>query len=257
MEGTKLAIAALLLLSGCAVPIAAGLDETDANRVVVALEDNGVAAHKEPDPTLENHWRVTVARDDASAATAVLTRESLPAPVTPGVLDTVGKGSLVPSRAAEHARLIAGTAGDLERSLRAVDGMLSVRVHVAVPHPDPLGGERPPAGPTASVLLRHRGATPPIAIADVQRLVAGAVPGLEPARVSVVATPVPAPGRPPERELSRLGPVTVTRASMLPLRLVIGAAALLNVVLLGLVAVLWQRTKRQAAVLAERDLPRG
>ena len=100
MVGRTLAFTALLMVSGCAVPIAAGLDEGDANRVVVALEENGVAAHKEPDPQVENHWRVTVARDDTSAATAVLTRESLPAPLAPGVLDTLGKGSLVPSRAA-------------------------------------------------------------------------------------------------------------------------------------------------------------
>jgi type III secretion protein J len=250
--GKLLAIAALLALSGCGVPIAAALDEGDANRIVVALEDNGVAAHKEPDPQVENRWRVSVARDDASAATAVLTRESLPAEAAPGVLDALGKGSVVPSRAAEHARFVAGTAGELERSLRAVDGVLSVRVHLAVPPSDPLSGETKPTGPTASVLLRHRGATPPIATADIQRLVAGAIPGLGPAQVSVVSSSVPAPGRPPERELSRFGPITVTRASMPPLRIVVGAAALLNLVLLGVVGVLWSRTKKQQLLLAER-----
>jgi type III secretion protein J len=252
MAGKILALAALLTLSGCAVPIAAGLDEGDANRIVVALEDNGLAAHKEPDTQIENRWRVSVARDDASAATAVLTRESLPTPAAPGVLDALGKSSVVPSRTAEHARYVTGTAGELERSLRAVDGILSVRVHLAVPPTDPLAGEDKPVGPTASVLMRHRGATPPVATADVQRLVAGAVPGLLPTQVSVVSSSVPAAGRPPERELSRLGPITVTRASMPPLRIVVGAAALLNIVLLGLVAVLWSRTKKQQMLLAER-----
>jgi type III secretory pathway lipoprotein EscJ len=100
--------------------------------------------------------------------------------------------------------------------------------------------------------LRHRGATPPIATADIQRLVAGAVPGLEPAQVSVVSSSVPAPGRPPERELSRFGPITVTRASMPPLRIVVGAAALLNIVLLAVVGLLWSRTKKQQLLLADR-----
>jgi type III secretion protein J len=252
MAGKVLAIGALLALSGCAVPIAAGLDEGDANRIVVALEDNGVAAHKEPDPQVENRWRISVARDDASAATAVLTRESLPAPAAPGVLDALGKSSVVPSRTAEHARFITGTAGELERSLRALDGVLSVRVHLAVPPRDPLAGEDKQLGPTASVLMRHRGATPPVATADVQRLVAGAVPGLLPAQVSVVSSSVPAPGRPPERELSRFGPITVTRASMSPLRIVVGAVAVLNILLLGLVALLWSRTKKQQMLLADR-----
>jgi type III secretion protein J len=252
MAGKFLAAAALLVLTGCGVPIAAGLEESDANRIVVALEDNGVAARKEPDTETENRWRITVARDDASAATAVLTRESLPAPAAPGVLDALGKSSVVPSRTAEHARWIAGTAGELERSLRAVDGVLSVRVHLAVPPTDPLAREQKPLSPTASVLLRHRGATPPVATADVQRLVAGAVPGLETGQVSVVSSSVPAPGRPPERELSRFGPITVTRASMPPLRIVVGAAALLNVALLGVVGLLWSRTKKQQLLLAER-----
>jgi type III secretory pathway lipoprotein EscJ len=182
----------------------------------------------------------------------VLTRESLPAPAAPGVLDALGKSSVVPSRTAEHARFIAGTAGELERSLRALDGVLSVRVHLAVPRSDPLSGEQKPLGPTASVLMRHRGATPPVATADVQRLVAGAVPGLEPAQVSVVSSSVPAPGRPPERELARFGPITVTRASMPPLRIVVGSAALLNILLLGVVFALWSRTRKQQLLLAER-----
>ena len=101
------AAAIVLFATGCAVPVAAGLDEADANRVVVALEDNGVAAQKEVDAENEGRWSVSVARDDASAAVAVLTRESLPPPDAPGVLETLGKGSIVPSRAAEHAKLFA------------------------------------------------------------------------------------------------------------------------------------------------------
>ena len=244
-------LAALLVPLGCAVPVAAGLDETGANRVVVALEDNGVVAQKEPDPAVEGRWRVRVAGDDASAAVAVLMRESLPHPEAPGVLDALGKGSIVPSRTAEQAKLTLGTAGELERSLRALDGVLSARVHLAVPPPDPLNSDKKPRLPTASVLIRHRGATPPIGASDVQRLVAGAVPGLEQNHVVVVATPVPAPARPPERELARFGPITVTRSSMLSLRLIVGAAVLLNVILIGLVLTLWSRVRRTQGALSE------
>src|SRR6185369_4054001 len=41
------------LLTGCNVPIAAGLDESDANHAVVALEKSGVAAEKDRDPESE------------------------------------------------------------------------------------------------------------------------------------------------------------------------------------------------------------
>src|SRR5688572_12358055 len=67
-----------LALLGCSVPIASGLDETDANRVVVALEGSGIAADKEIDPTNEGRFRVSVARDDAAGAATVLGQENLP-----------------------------------------------------------------------------------------------------------------------------------------------------------------------------------
>lgn len=251
----RLALALVLLaaafVTACSVPVATGLDDTDSNRVLVALEKSGVAAQKEQDPGSEGHWRVTVARDDAPAAVAILTQEGLPPPSTPGVLDALGKGSIVPSRTAEHAKLIAGTAGDLERSLLAVDGVLSARVHLAVPEKTAFFDEGKEPDPTASVLIRHSGATTPIAVRQVQRLVAGAVPGLEPDHVSVVETPSVALKRPPERELSRFGPITVTRSSMLPLRLIVGGAVLLNVLLLGLLVIVWGRGRRTALELAE------
>ncbi len=249
--GPSLALSALLL-AACNVPIAVGLDENDANHAVVALEKSGVAADKERDPESEGHWRISVARDDASSAAGVLSAESLPPPASPGVLDTLGQGSIVPSQTSEQAKFVAGVSGELERSLRSLDGVVSVRVHLAVPVQDALMPSESPALPSASVLLRHRGAAPPIAIADVQRLVAGAVPGLTPAQVSVVASPVPPNTRPPERELSRFGPVTVTRGSVFPLRSIVGGAVLLNLGLLGALLLFWSRARRAESSLAEQ-----
>ena len=100
----------LLLVAGCSVPVASGLSEPDANEVLVALEGGNVAAAKESDPTVEGRFRVTVSRDDASAAITILQQNNLPPPQAPGVLDTLGEGSLVPSRTAEHAKL-EGTIG--------------------------------------------------------------------------------------------------------------------------------------------------
>ena len=240
------------LLAACNVPIAVGLDENDANHAVVALEKSGVAADKERDPDSEGHWRISVARDDASSAAGILSSESLPPAASPGLLETLGQGSIVPSRASEQAKFVAGTSGELERSLRSLDGVVSVRVHLAIAVQDSLSPEETRAPASASVLLRHRGAAPPIAINDIQRLVAGAVPGLLAAQVSVVASPVPSPPRQTERELSRFGPVTVTRASVFPLRTIVGGALLLNLGLLGALFLLWSRARRAESTLAEQ-----
>jgi type III secretion protein J len=239
----------------CAVPVATGLDESDANRAVLALVTKGVAADKELDPDGEGSWRVNVARDEASAAAAVLARESLPRPKAAGLLEALGGDSLVPSRLSEHARLIAGTAGELERSLSALEGVLSARVHVALAARDNLDFDQAPPPVTASVLLKHRGATPPIAVADVQRLVAGAVPGLRPDLVSVVATPTPATSRDSAHELTRVGPLTLARGSMPPLRWFIGGIAVVNIGLIALLLVLWSRVRKAELALEQARVP--
>jgi type III secretory pathway lipoprotein EscJ len=103
------------------------------------------------------------------------------------------------------------------------------------------------------VLIRHRGAAPPLAASEVQRLVAGAVPGLRAEQVSVVLTPVAGAARPPDRELSRFGPLTVTRASVTPLRAIVAVAVLLNAILLGAVLALLARVRRTEHALAEQQ----
>jgi type III secretory pathway lipoprotein EscJ len=127
---------------------------------------------------------------------------------------------------------------------------------LAVPEADALAPEQEQKAPSASVLLRHRGPTPPLAVGEIQRLVAGAVASLDPSAVNVIATPAPQARRPAERELARFGPVTVTRASMTPLRLIVGIAALLNLVLLVVAFALWSRMRRAHGRLAELESAR-
>lgn len=239
-----------LFLSACTSAVANDLPEAEANRAVVALEGHGVSAEKERDPETEGRFRVTVGRDEAAAAAGILAQEAVPSRDNPGVLASLGNGSMVPSRLAEHARLLAGISGELEQSLQAVDGVVSARVHVAAPEHSPLE-EGPAVKPSASVLIRHRGAAAPLAASDVQRLVAGAVPGLAAADVSVVATPAPTSARPADKELRRVGPITVTRASLSPLRFVAAGAVLLNLVLLGAVLLLWSKVRRTEDALGQ------
>ena len=246
---------ACALATACSVPVVAGLDDGDASRVVVALEQSGVASEKERDPDKEGGYRVLVARDDASTALSVLADEGLPPRAAPGLLEALGKGSLVPSRATEHARVVAGTGDELERSLLGLDGVVSARVHLGVAGHDPLGLDEKEPPSTASVLLRHRGPTPPITASDVQRLVAGAVPGLAAEQVSVVMLPVPPRPRALERQLARLGPLTVTHASLFALRAMVGVAVLLSAALLACVVGLWSRLRRTEQALRDATPP--
>jgi hypothetical protein len=68
----------------------------------------------------------------------------------------------------------------------------------------------------------------------------------------VVALPVPVLVRPTEHELSRFGPVTVTRGSVFPLRSIVGSALLLNLGLLAALLWVWARARRAESSLAEQ-----
>jgi type III secretion protein J len=180
--------------------------------------------------------------------------EDLPSPPSSGLLDAMGKGALLPSRLAEHAQFLAGLSGELERTLLAVEGMLSARVHVSIPEADPLR-EGPRVKATASVLLQHRGATPPIDIHEVKRIVAGAAPGLAPDDVAVVMVPRPGSNA-AERALSRLGPITATRGSVALLRFVTAGVVIVDLALVFAVLLLWSRLRRlRASAIEPPNMP--
>jgi len=247
-------LALLLLLAGCAVPVAAALDEDDANRIVVALDRAGVDGSKEVDAQSEGKFRVLVPRDDVAKALSAMRDEELPRPRSVGVLDAMDKGALVPSAQAEHAQYVAGLAGELGRTLEGVDGVLVARVHLNLPPADPFR-DGPPAKASASVLIEHRGSTPPLATDAVQRLVSGAVPNLATGDVTVVAVSRPAPAAHGEAQLAHVGPIAVARGSATALKgLLAGLVGLAALLAVGTL-VLFSRLARARAELLEK--PKG
>ena len=233
---------------GCSVPVANGLDEGEANRIVVALDRASIDAAKESDPAAEGKFRVTVARDDVAAALGAMRDEELPRPRPAGVLDAFGKGALVPSETQERAAFVAGLEGEFERTLDGVDGVLSARVHLNLPASDPLRDRSALRG-SASVLLEHRGATPPLSADSVQRIVSGGAPGLTPADVNVVLLPRPAPPATREKGLGHVGPLAVARGSIRPLEIAFVALVLVVTFLAGVTLFLYLRLSRLRAAV--------
>ncbi len=256
LRSSRVLLACLVpaLLVACSVPVAGGLDDTEANRVFVALDRANIDAAKEQDPVGDGKWRVSVARDDLPRALSVMRGEDLPRRDLPGVIDAVGKGSLVPSEAMEHAQLVFGIAGELERSLEGIDGILTARVHLNVPAASPLRDSAPPRG-TAAVLVEHRGAAPPLSADSIQRLVAGGVAGLMPADVAVVMVARNArPGFDGGDGLAHVGPIAVGRASMRQLQAALVGLVALAALLAGATLVLYSRLARARSARSD-DLP--
>jgi type III secretion protein J len=237
-----------LVLTGCETAVAGGLSETQANEMLVALQQEGVGALKEPDEGARNErvWRVTVPSDDAARALQVLRANNLPRAAAPGLHEVFGDGSLVPTPTEERGRYAAALAGELSRSIETIDGVLGARVHVAIPDARSFSLDESPRAPRASVLVRHRGQEAPFDQGAIQALVAGAVDGLEGEQVSVVsvATQVESREAPP---LAKVGPVWVAQGSARLLRGIFAAAAISGMLVaagLGLLTLRHQRARR-------------
>ncbi len=235
-------IAAVLLafvfLAGCADDeILHGLDERQANEVLVALDGAGIRGRKEREDRADGAWVVSVPARDSPRAQRVLADGGLPRARPPGFGDVFSKGSMVPTPTEEHALYLHALGGELARTIEAIDGVVGARVHVGLPQADPLRpGERPP--PRGSVLVRCR----PSSCEAVRRfegglrsLVAGAADGLDPSAVSVVFAEA-------TESSPKAPPVPRRRSAVLVALAAVAALAALAVGGAGL----WSRRRREA-----------
>src|ERR1700678_3749252 len=93
--------------------------------------------------------------------------------------DALGTTSFVQN--INHLRALEG---ELARTIRAIDCIQAARVHLVLPERPLFSREAPE--PSASIVLRVRGALEPQQIRAIRHLVASAVSGLKPQRVSIV-----------------------------------------------------------------------
>jgi type III secretion protein J len=241
--GPLLRILAPLLLAGCArEEILHDLDERQAAEVVVALDEGGIPAGKAragPD----GGFTVEVSAPDAARALRLLADRDLPRPRPPGFGEVFAKGGLVPTATEERALYQHALAGELARSVEAIDGVVGARVHLALAEPDPMRpGDRP--APRAAVLVRCRPAACAAVRAlepGIRSLVAGAADRLEPAAVAVVmaeAREAPAQAAPRRRLWPKVAAILAGAAAL-------GAAAALAAWFRGRV-----RSRRTVTTLA-------
>src|ERR1700750_3187421 len=93
--------------------------------------------------------------------------------------DAIGATSFVQN--INHLRALEG---ELARTIRAIDRVQAVRVHLVLPERPLFSRETPE--PSAAIVLRVRGALEPQQVRAIRHLVASSVNGLKPQRVSVV-----------------------------------------------------------------------
>jgi type III secretion protein J len=235
------------LVLGCSARVQQGLDERQANEIQTVLVERGFGARKAVEDGRPPTWAVEVDPVDAADAVRVLAELGLPRARPAGVRELLRPG-LVPDPVEQHALLLEAQSGELARTLEAVDGVVSARVHLVRPQPVRAGAPIPPT--KAAVYLRAR----PAAAAhlesmreELRGLVAGSVEGLEPAGVTLVVSEVVS-GVPPRAPPPRAGWAPVLLGGLL-----LGVGALGG----GLVLLLRRRharTQPSAATAALRPV---
>ncbi len=231
-----------LLALGCDVPVQYGLDEGAANEVVTALERANIAAAKvrQEGGGNEATFIITVTnQEDVRRAIELMRNLGLPRTRRSGLAEVYGQASLVPSATEEKARFIKALGNDIERTLETIDGVVSARVHIVPPETDPLAADpsKQRVSAQAGVLIKTRaGVMIPLKELDVQRLVAGAVAGMDPSKVAVVVTAAPDWATTGQPSLIAVGPIRMTPGSRTvligALLIVLGVVAVLALVLL-------------------------
>ena len=239
----------VVLAIGCSTPIQHGLDETTANEVMTALERDGIEASKARDESNGETFVISVPKVQALRALQVLQSLGLPRGRRSGFGEIYKQASLVPTPTEDRARYLGALAGEIERTLETVDGVVTARVHLVLSEPDPLAVDgKPRVAAQAAVLLKVRPAPAALREADVQKLVAGSVPGLLPEAVAVVVTP--AAEAPSQRApaLASVGPVQVDPAG----RKLLLAGLLGGLAIIATLAVLLLITARRLAGLERK-----
>ncbi len=189
----------LLFITACqsSKTIVNGLDERDANEILVLLAQKHISARKIEQKTSGAAagqkivlWDVAVSRENAVRATEILSENGLPRVHGPNLLDLFSSSGLVPSDTAEKIRYQVGLADTIANMIRKMDGIVDANVELSFPEEDPLNpsAKLPPI--TASVYVKHTGVLddPNRHLAyKIKQLVSGAISGLSYDNVNVIS----------------------------------------------------------------------
>lgn len=183
-----LAMSSFLLLAGCKEEsLYGGLSLRDANEMNAVLATAGIDATRTAGT--DNTFTLSVPKDQLAEAVQLLSSKGYPKESYRTLADVFPGNGLVVSPFEHRARFMFALSQELERTISSIDGVVSARVHVAVPEYELRGsaGQKP----SASVLVHHQPSIDPSDLAPKIRLiVANGVQGLAYSDVSIAFFPV-------------------------------------------------------------------
>lgn len=183
-------IGLLLVLTGCSKQnLYANQSEQHANEMIAVLGENGIQADKEAGE--EGTYNVNVSQADFAKSVELLRARGLPREQFESLGTIFKPGGLNETPLAQRARLVYGLQQELSQTINEIDGVVTARVQLAMPQPDPLSQDIRPS--SASVLVKYRtGFDLRSQTSAIKALVANGVEGLSYDNVSVVMVPAQA-----------------------------------------------------------------
>lgn len=140
-----------------------GLDEREANEILVFLSSKNLSANKIQSPggggggSKIITWDIIVNEKDATEAMALLNQAGLPRKRSQNLLSIFSNVGLVPSERQDKIRYEAGLAEQIASVIRKIDGVLDAEVQISFPEEDPLNPGKTKGKITASVYVKHNG----------------------------------------------------------------------------------------------------
>lgn len=172
-----------------------GLEEKEANEILVFLSTKGINATKVQAASEGGGgsktvlWNISIDSSQASEAMALLNQAGLPRRRGANLLNIFSNTSLVPSGMQDKVRYQAGLAEQIASTIRKIDGVLDADLQISFPDEDPFNPNAPKQKITASVYIKHSGVLDdPNAhlISRLKRLVAGSINGLDYDHVTII-----------------------------------------------------------------------
>lgn len=189
-----------IFLAGCETTntIISGLDEREANLIVVFLESKGIKAQKiraSTGPQMGGEqtgpkFDIGVSEHQAIEAMSILNRNGLPRKQGTNLLDLFAKSGLMTSDKEETIRYQAGLAQQITNTILMIDGVIDASLQLSFP-PENTGVIETQQEPiTAAVYVKHQGVyDDPNAHLEnkIKRIVSGSVTGLDINNVTVIS----------------------------------------------------------------------
>lgn len=217
----------IMMLAACSsrVELISQVSESQANDVIAALSNRGIAAEKVPGK--DGMVSVDVAQDRIARAIGIMRAEGLPHEPYASMGDVFKKDGLISSPTEEHARMVFALSQELSHTIAQIDGVIYAQVHVVLPEHAGFGETGNPS--SAAVFIKYVDTVDlDEVVPQIRRLVANSIPGLTYDKVSVELVPSAAQSLTvaPAGQLATVWGIQVGAASAAVLRAVLGGLAL-------------------------------